>query len=204
MNQLKRDVLHAAKRMYREALVSGSSGNVSAYDPEKKLMAITPSGMDYDTMTADDIVVMEISGKVVSGKAEPSSEWRMHALFYEERGDVKAVVHTHSPYATGFAVLRQAIPLILIEMVPFLGGDIPLADFAMPGSRDLGKKAMDVLDERFGCLLTSHGALAIGASVAEAYLRAVYIEDAAKIYFNAVCTGGKPYIIPDEIARQLK
>ncbi len=203
MNQLKLDVLSTAKRMYREALVSGSSGNVSAYHPDKKLMVITASGTDYDSMTEDDIIVMDIDGHVVSGRGEPSSEWRMHALFYEKRKDVLAVVHTHSPYATGFAVLHQTIPFVLIEMAPFLGGGIPLAKFAIPGTRDLGENAMDVLTDRFGCLLSNHGALAIGTSLAEAYVRAAYLEDAAKIYFNAICAGGEPVIIPEHIAKQL-
>ena len=153
MEQLKREVLNAAKRMYREALVSGSSGNVSAFDPERQLMAITPSGVDYTLMEEDNIIVMRLSGQVIAGSGLPSSEWRMHALAYEKRPELRAVVHTHSPYATGFAVLHRPIPLILIEMVPYIGGDVPLAEFALPGTRDLGQKALDVLNGRSGCLL---------------------------------------------------
>lgn len=202
MDQLKIEVLNAAKRMYREALVSGSSGNVSAYDPQKRLMCITASGIDYECMTEQDIIVMRTDGTVLSGSGDPSSEWRMHALIYEKRSDIRSVVHTHSPYATGFAVLHKPIPLILIEMVPFLGGSIPLAEFALPGTAELGEKALAVLVDRSGCLLSNHGALAIGSDVADTYMRAVYLEDAAKIYFNACCCGS-PMIIPDEIARQM-
>ena len=195
-------MLSTAKRMYQEALVSGSSGNVSAYDPESGLMAITSSGTDYDQMTEADIIVMHPDGRVVSGNGEPSSEWRMHALVYRQRADVRSVVHTHSPYATGFAVLHQTIPLILIEMVPFIGGDVPVAAFAMPGTEDLGQEALEVLSDRNGCLLMNHGVLAIGQDTAEAYVRSVYIEDAAKIYFNARSVG-EPFVLPEEITRQL-
>lgn len=203
MEQLKLEVLATAKRMYREALVSGSSGNISAYDPQKKLMYITASGTDYEDMTEADIIEMRTDGAVLSGRGEPSSEWRMHAMVYEKRGDVRAVVHTHSPYATGFAVLHKPIPLVLIEMVPFLGGSIPLAEFALPGTAALGERALEVLSNRYGCLLSNHGALTIGPDLAEAYLRAVYLEDASKIYYNACSCGSEPVIISDEIASQM-
>ena len=160
--------------------MSGSSGNISAYDPQKKLMYITASGTDYEEMTEADIIEMRTDGTVLSGRGGPSSEWRMHAMVYEKRGDVRAVVHTHSPYATGFAVVHKPIPLVLIEMVPFLGGSIPLAEFALPGTAALGERALEVLSDRYGCLLSNHGALTVGPDLTEAYLRAVYLEDAAR------------------------
>lgn len=203
MEQLRDKVLATAKRMYRDSLVSGSSGNVSAYDPQSKHMYITASGIDYEDMTEADIVEMQTDGTVISGRGEPSSEWRMHALIYEKREDVRAVVHTHSPYATGFAVSHRPIPLVLIEMVPFLGGNVPLAEFALPGTAALGEKALEVLTDRSGCLLSNHGALTVGSNVDKAYLCAVYLEDAAKIYYNACSCGADPVIIPDEIALQM-
>lgn len=202
MNELTIEVLETAKKMYSEALVSGSSGNVSAYDSREGIMAITPSGTDYEAMTESDIVTMRLDGTVLSGNGEPSSEWRMHALLYKNREDVQAVVHTHSPFATGFAVLHIPVPLILIEMLAFLGGDIPIAEFALPGTEELGQTALDALNDRYGCLLMNHGVLAVGASVSEAYTRAVYIEDASKIYYNAYSIG-YPHILSDETAREM-
>ena len=99
------------------------------------------------------------------------------------------MVHTHSPYATAFAVNNKGIPTILIEMVPFLGGDVPLAAFALPGTEGVGTEAVKVLKERTGCLLANHGVLAVGKDLEQAHLRAVYIEDAARICSIAMSNG---------------
>ena len=203
MEKLKREVLNIAKRMYLEKMVSGSSGNVSAYSKAEDIMIITPSDVDYAIMTEKDIVTMRLDGTIVSGEdVIPSSEWRMHAVIYKKRSDVSSIVHTHSPYATGFAVLRNPIPFILVEMLPFLGGGVPVADFALPGTEELGQNSLEVLGDRNGCLLMNHGTLAIGSNLQEAYVRAVYIEDAAKIYFNALSIG-EPYVLFDEIDKNL-
>ena len=116
-----------ALQAYTEQLVAGTSGNVSVYDHEREIMAITPSNMNYGVMKSEDIVLMKVDGTIVEGEHKPSSEWRMHAGIYAKRSDVNAIIHTHSPYATSFAVLHRSIPEILVEMLPFLGGDIPLS-----------------------------------------------------------------------------
>ena len=108
---------------------------------------------------------------------------------------MNAIVHTHSPYATSFAVIRESIPLILIEMQPWLGGDIPLAEYAPTGSLQLGLNVARDIGDRGGCLLANHGAVAVGTDINLAYVRASYVEDAAKIYHMARCVG-KPVVIP--------
>jgi len=200
---LKKGVCDTAKRSYNEALVAGTSGNVSAFDYESKLMAITPSGLDYSIMCEDDIMVIDFNGSIVEGTHKPSSEWRMHAEIYKQRNDILAVLHTHSPYATSFAVLKKRVPLILIEMLPFLGGDIPVAEFCLPGSEELGREALKVLDKRNACLLSNHGTLAVGTTLEQAHLRAVYVEDASKIYHYA-CSVGIPNCVPEEAAEIMR
>ena len=200
---LKEKVLEHAKKAYQEALFAGTSGNLSALDPETGRVAITPTSYPYDIMQADDIVVIELDGTVVEGKHRPSSEWRMHCEIYKRRSDVRAVVHTHSPYATAFAVAGKRIPLILIEMVPFIGGDIPVADFRLPGSQELGVEAVKALSGRNACLLANHGVVAIGNSLEQAHIRAVYAEDAARIYHHALGIGDVK-LVPDEAVEQMK
>ena len=200
---LKEKVLEHAKKAYQEALFAGTSGNLSAVDPETGRVAITPTSYPYDIMQADDIVVIELDGTVVEGKHRPSSEWRMHCEIYKRRSDVRAVVHTHSPYATAFAVAGKRIPLILIEMVPFIGGDIPVADFRLPGSQELGVEAVKALSGRNACLLANHGVVAIGNSLEQAHIRAVYAEDAARIYHHALGIGDVK-LVPDEAVEQMK
>lgn len=178
---MKQEVHQWTKQSYDEKLFAGTSGNLSMYDRESGVMVITPTSIPYETIQVDDMVAMKLDGTIVDGHYRPSSEWRMHARIYLEKQDVNAVVHTHSPYATAFAVVNQNIPCILIEMVPFIGGDVPLARFAMPGTEDVGIEAVKALKERNGCLMANHGVLAVGKDLDQAHIRAVYIEDAAKI-----------------------
>ena len=193
---MKEAVCAWSRQSYAEHLFAGTSGNLSVYDPEQDVMVITPSSIPYETMTEADIMVLRLDGTVLEGPHKPSSEWRMHAALYREKPEVGAVVHTHSPYATAFAVNNAGIPTILIEMVPFLGVDVPLAPFALPGTEAVGTGAVAVLKERYGCLLANHGVLAIGKDLEQAHLRAVYIEDAARIC--SIAMGHGPIVTMSE------
>ena len=113
--------------MYDEKLVAATSGNISARLPDRKdAFAITPSSESYPTMTADRIVIMTLDGEILQCPegARPSSEWRLHAELYMAKENVNAIVHTHSPYASAFAVIRESIPVVLVGMNPILGGAI--------------------------------------------------------------------------------
>lgn len=189
IQEMRQAVCDWSKQSYAEKLFAGTSGNLSVYDREQGVMVITPTSVPYETITPEDMVVLRLDGEILEGKYRPSSEWRMHAAVYEAKPEVGAIIHTHSPYATAFAVNNKGIPTILIEMVPFLGGDVPLAKFAVPGTRAVGDEAVKVLAERNGCLLANHGVLAIGADLRQAHLRAVYIEDAARICSIAMSNG---------------
>ncbi len=201
--ETKKILLNMTRRSYEEALFAGTSGNLSVYDREKETMIITPSSIPYETMKEEDLVLMRLSGEIIEGRHKPSSEWRMHAAVYKEREDVGAVVHTHSPYATSFAVNREPIPIILIEMIPFLGGDMLVADFAMPGTEDVGREALKVLKGRNACLMSNHGVLAVGENLEQAHIRAIYAEDAAKIYSLAK-SNGQVKEVPGEFVEIMK
>lgn len=196
----KAQLLQMSRKAYGEALFAGTSGNLSMYDREDKLMLITPSSVPYETMEEDDLVLMTLDGEVIEGTNRPSSEWRMHAVVYQNKEDVSSILHTHSPYATSFAVNKQEIPVILIEMVPFLGGNVPVAEFALPGTEAVGEAAVKALQERNACLMTNHGVLAVGTTIEQAHIRAVYVEDAAKIYSLAL-SNGETYEVPEESVR---
>ncbi|MGB3366612.1 MAG: class II aldolase/adducin family protein [Acidaminobacteraceae bacterium] len=200
---LKQDLLRVSKEMHTLGLVASTSGNVSVYNKELGIMIITPSSVSYVEMEIEDLVVLKLDGEIVSGDRKPSSEWKMHAKIYMERSEVGSVVHTHSPYATGFAVCHIEIPVILIEMIPFIGGSALVADFAMPGSEELGMEVLKVLKERSACLLSNHGALSIGKDAASALNASIYLEDAAKIYHIAK-TVGQVKVLPDEIIAKMK
>jgi L-ribulose-5-phosphate 4-epimerase len=190
----KEAILRFSKRAYNEKLFVGTSGNLSVYDRASGVMVITPTSLDYTVMQADDIVVITLDGEIVEGRHAPSSEWRLHAEVYRHCNRAKAVVHTHSPYATSFAVSNESIPIILIEMVPFIGGDVPVAGFSVPGTIEVGVEAVKVLQDRDACLMQNHGVVCLGDTLEHAYKCSVYVEDAAKIYHLAKLNGNASLI----------
>lgn len=195
ISQIKLEMIDICKSAYANKLFAGTSGNLSVYCKDEGYMLITPTSVRYGTMRAEDIVSVKLDGTVMEGKYQPSTEWPMHAVIYEVCKDVGAVFHTHSPYATAFAVTRQKIPFVLVEMAPFLGGEVTCAKFAKPGSRELGLSAIEELvNGRTACLLANHGVLAVGIDLPQAHIRAEYVEDAATIYHRAL-QAGEPIIL---------
>lgn len=178
-----------AKQAYADKMFAATSGNLSIYDREAGRMYITPGSYPYEIMTPEDVMVIDLDGNILDGPHKPSSEWRLHAAVYRNDERVSAIVHTHSPYATAFAINNMTIPVVLYEIVFFLGGDIPCAEGAIPGTDAVGENCVKVLNGRYGCLMGNHGALAIGDTLQRAYTRAVYIEDAAKAYSIALSHG---------------
>ena len=185
----KKHLVEMARKAYADKMFAATSGNLSIYDRENGRMYITPGSYPYEIMTPEDAMVIDLDGNILEGVHKPSSEWRLHAEIYKAKPQVKSVIHTHSPYATGFAIVHQGIPLILVEMLPFLGGDVPVAKFGLPGTDAVGKNAAEALHNRNASLLENHGVVATGNSCEQAYLRAVYVEDAAKAYHFARLMG---------------
>jgi len=187
--ELRRRMVEICRESFRQGLFTGTSGNLSVY-LEAGEMLITPTSLRYDQMEPEDIVRCDLEGKVLAGARQPSSEWRMHAEVYRACPQHKALFHTHSPYATAFVVVHRSIPAVLIEMQLFLGGEIPCAAYATPGTREVGLHAVTCLQEGAGaCLLANHGVLAVGEDLEQARLRAEYVEDAARIYHYAAALG---------------
>ena len=187
--QLCQEIVEKSLQAFQEGLFTGTSGNMSVFLKEKNAMLITPTSVRYDEMRAEDIVTMNLDGRILHGELKPSSEWRMHAVIYKNFPEVKAVFHTHSPYATAFAVNHLTIPPVLVESFASLGGEIRCADYARPGTQEVGESAIGALQGRGGCILANHGVLAVGESLAQAYLRAEYIEEIAKISILARVIG---------------
>lgn len=194
MEQLKQQVLEAARKAYKEKLMAGTSGNMSIFCPDKGLVAITPSSYDYSIMEENDIVVIDLDGNTVEGRLKPSSEWKMHVEIYKHLPHVRSVVHTHSPYATSFAVNHQEIPVVLIEMIPFLKGKVEVCAYAEQGSAQVGLNAVPILQRKNACLMANHGVTTVGETIDQAYINSVYVEDTAKIYHMAL-TAGTPVVI---------
>lgn len=189
IRQAKADVLTCAKQAHSCGLMAGTSGNLSQFDPEQRCIVITPSGMNYQAMSEEDLVVIDLDGSVLEGSHTPSSEWKMHAELYRTLPQYRAIVHTHSPYASAFAVLREPIPCVTIEMQLFLGGAIEVANYASQGTAAVGTNCIPILSRKPVCLLANHGVVTAGDCLQQALTRSIYAEDSAKIYHLARAVG---------------
>ena len=185
-------VVQAAQQLLRLGLVAATSGNVSLKlegDEKEGLIAITPAGTDYKTMTPDDIVVVDYDVDVIEGDAVPSSESLTHVAVYKARSDISAVIHTHSIYASVLAVAGVPLPPILDELVAYLGGPVEVAEYGFPSTEELGEKAIQAMGERNAVFIRNHGVLAAGRDMPDALRACELVERAAQIYIQARALG---------------
>ena len=183
------EVLAAAKDMLRLNLTAGTSGNVSGR-LEDGSVVITPSSIDYETMTLADLVVIDASGEVIEGTKSPSSEKLVHLACYKRFPEVQSVIHAHPVYASMFAVARQPIPSAIDEFAVYVGGDVPVAEYAMTGSAELGENAADCLVDVGSALLANHGTVTVSDSPERAIHQLGVVERAAQIVWGARILGG--------------
>jgi len=195
IEKAKEEIVKYAKLMEEKGLVIGTSGNISVRVGDN--VAITPTTVDYALMKPEDTFLLDMDGEVISGERNPSIEKEMHLEIYKKRENVKAIVHTHSKYASALASLEISIPPILDELVNFLGGEIETAKYSIPGSSDLAKNVAGALENRNGVLLSHHGALACGKDLKTAFENALRLERISEIYIIANSIG-KPKSIPEE------
>ena len=196
--ELQRDELYGtAKKLYEKDLIQLSSGNVSMRVSPEHLL-ITPSGIAYDVLTPQDMVVITLQGEVVEGEHAPSSETPMHTILYREAVEVNAVIHTHSLHALAFAVAGMSLPVISTEGLA-AGGPVPVSEYACPGTETQGWAALRAMQGPppvNGVLLRNHGVLVSGPSLTRAYAIAYQIELSAQVYFMALQIG-KPTILTE-------
>ena len=195
---LREDVIATAVAMNAAGINRGKSGNVSARLVQQGFdgFLVTPSGLPYGETTPDDIVAMTIDG-VAHGHRVPSSEWRFHRDIYANRSDARAIVHTHSPFATSLACLHRGIPPFHYMVAAAGGADIRCAPYATFGTQQLSDHALAALADRSACLLANHGMIALGASLARALALAVEVETLAEMYWRAVQIG-EPVLLGSE------
>ena len=182
MSDLRDQLIASARAMQPAGLNKGTSGNVSVRSGEG--FYITPTGLPYESLTADDIPLMALDGSH-EGRCKPSSEWRFHRDLYATRPEVGAVLHAHSPFAVSLACLRRAIPPFHYMIARFGGDTIRCADYAIFGSPELSTAAMLAMRERKGCLLANHGLLVAGRDLTEALALAVELEELCEQYWRA-------------------
>jgi L-ribulose-5-phosphate 4-epimerase len=188
LEQLREIVWKCNLELPRNGLVKMTSGNVSGRDLETGLVVIKPSGVSFEELTPAHMVVVDLGGRVVEGNLKPSTDTETHLYVYQRRSDVFGMVHTHSPYASSFAVLGQPIPACLTTSA-MLGGEIPLGGYAPIGGADIGQEIIDKIGCAKAILMQNHGVFTIGSSAQQATKMAVELEEIAKITHLAMLRG---------------
>ncbi|NDO45757.1 S-methyl-5-thioribose-1-phosphate isomerase [Clostridium sp. MD294] len=182
--KMQKQVLKTAKSIVASGLVSGTFGNISMIDRKKGFVAITPSGASYEDMTEKDICITDLEGNLYleNGK-RPSSELPMHLAVYKQREDIHAIIHTHSLYATVLASQGEKLPAVLTEMGLAGAGEIEVAAFAPPGSKELAYETVKALGKNYACLLANHGVVAGAQTLDRAFMVASIVEEGAHVYY---------------------
>lgn len=180
---IQSEVVKIAKQCYDTGLTVGTSGNVSVR--KGNIMYITPSALPYNEMTKEDVLEVNLStGEVVKGHRKPSSETPMHTNIYLQKDEIKAIVHTHSTYATMFACAHKTIPPVHYTIAD-IGREVSVAPYARYGSEQLARYAVQTLGDANGVLLANHGVVAVGSTLEDAYRRAETIEEVALLAYGS-------------------
>lgn len=198
----RKQLVEYGKLVSKEGLSSGTSGNLSIFLPEEKLVLISPSGIGYFDTRPEDIVVMNLEGEVVEGDKKPSSEWHLHTLFYKNKAHARAVVHTHSVYCTTFASLRMPISPVHYVIADTNSYQVPCAHYERYGTKKLAEEAVKAAGKSDAVLLANHGLVVCGTSLPTAYGLAKEVEYIAEIQYRAMSIG-KPVLLTEEEIKEV-
>ena len=179
LDKLRQEVWRMNLELPKAGLVTWTSGNVSGRDRETGYVVIKPSGVRYEQLQPEDLVVVDLQGQVIEGRLSPSVDTATHLYVYRHRPDVGGIVHTHSPYATSFALLGQPIPVYLTAMADEFGGPIPVGAYAQIGGEAIGSEIVRSIGNSVAILMKSHGVFTIGQDPRAAVKAAVMVEDIA-------------------------
>jgi L-ribulose-5-phosphate 4-epimerase len=198
LEKLRREVWACNLELPKNDLVKMTSGNVSGRDPETSLVVIKPSGVKYEQLTPEKLVVVDLAGKVIEGDLKPSMDTATHLYIYRHRPDVFGVGHTHSVFASVFAARGKQIPPCLTASA-MMGGEIPVGRFVPIGGEAIGKEIVDKIGEALAIVMQNHGVFTIGNSATQATKMAVEVEDIAKITYFATLAGDPIILTEDQI-----
>ncbi len=199
LEELKEELVHLHLELTKYNLVVWTGGNVSMRDAESGLVVIKPSGVRYENLLPEHMVVVDLEGRTVEGGLKPSSDTASHLYVYRHRPDVNGIVHTHSRYATAFAAVGRSIPVYLTAQGDEFGCAIPCAGFAMIGGEEIGKEILEHIGPTTAVLLKNHGVFTIGKNGEAAVKSAVMVEDIAATVWMALQIGTPEVIAPENV-----
>jgi L-ribulose-5-phosphate 4-epimerase len=197
LETIKTEVCRLNCELPKNNLVVWTGGNVSVRDPETGYVVIKPSGIKFDDLTPENMIVVDMEGEKVEGDLNASSDTASHLYIYRHMPEVNGVVHTHSNYATAFAALGKPIPPVLTGIGDEFGGPIPCGGFALIGGEEIGKIVVETIGTSPACLLKNHGVFTVGPTGDKALKAAVMVEDSAKTVWIALQMG-----VPEEISEE--
>ncbi|HZK12049.1 MAG TPA: L-ribulose-5-phosphate 4-epimerase [Atribacterota bacterium] len=198
LENLKKEVCQAHIKLWENKLVMWTSGNVSARDPKTDLVVIKPSGVPYDKLLPDNLVVVDLKGNIIEGNLKPSVDMATHLYVYKHMPEVMSVIHTHSTYASAFAAIGKPIQVCLTAMADFFGRDIPVGELVLIGEEEIGKEIVNKIGNSKAIIMKNHGPFTMGKNVSEALQAAIFLEETAKVLIISKILG-EPQSIPESI-----
>jgi len=201
LETLRFEIYQLHLELPRNNLVAWTGGNLSGRDLDSGLVVIKPSGIRYENLTPEHMVVVDVDGNFIEGDYKPSSDTAAHLYIYRHRPEINGVVHTHSPFATAFAAAGKAIPPVLTAISDEFGGPIPLGGYARVGGDEIGRVLIDSIGDSPAILMKNHGVFTVGKTPEAAVKAAVMVEDVARTVFYAMQLGPLDEIPAEEVAR---
>ncbi|MBN2034801.1 MAG: class II aldolase/adducin family protein [Deltaproteobacteria bacterium] len=199
----RNDIVRFGQKLVNSGLTVATGGNLSVADRRQGLIVISPSAVDYSGIKPSNVVALTMEGEKVEGRGKPSSELPLHLALYRKRGDIQAVVHTHSVYATTVASLGWEIPFFHY-LVGFSGKKVPLARYATFGSEELALNVAQAIEQHNAVLMENHGVVAVGATLAAAFSVAEIVEYLARIYCQVKGLGTPAILSEEEMEKVIK
>lgn len=204
MQEERELIVEIGKLMSSSGLCPGTSGNQSIYNPELGLMAIKPSGITYDETKPEDVVIMDLESHIVDGNRKPSSEWDLHTVFYKNKPNCHAVVHTHSAFCTTFACLGMPIQAVHYVLADANTHEIPCAPYHTFGTAEMAEEAIKCCGDGDAVLLANHGIVVCGKNLKSAFGLAKNLEYIAGLQYRAMCIGKPNVLSKEEIGRVME
>jgi L-ribulose-5-phosphate 4-epimerase len=203
--EMRKAIVETGLRMVKDGVAHSGQGNISVFDRESGLVAITPSAVPYEDRTPEDICLVKLDGTLVEGPWKPTSELALHLIYYQNRTDIDAVVHTHAPYSTVFGIIGEdSMPVVLNEAAMGLGGPLPVAPYARPSTQELAETTYAATTDAMGVIMAHHGLITFGPDLSQAYDSTLSAESTAKTIILARSMGAGLVTLDLKEARELR
>lgn len=200
--QERQQVIDCARAMEAHGLITMSGGNVSMRMPDGNFL-VTPSGMEYTTMSIDDIVLIDEKGATVEGFRRPTSDYKAILYIFKHMPKMNVVLHTHQPQAVALSLVADELPVITTTMVDEVCGAVPVAPFTVSSDEGMGIATVNYAKDALAVILKQHGVMAYGETLGEALSAAVYLEESCKVYLSVLATGCRvPVLTAEQIAAE--